>query len=282
MTPSATPNQIAPLVWAVALPADIPGPWRTTTAYLVGDPDAAWLIDPGGTEPEGAALIADLLRSAGVRQPKGVLLTHTHRDHVGALAAASAASAHPAPLVHPAGVARLGVAARPLAPGRRLMAGSLTIHAVATPGHASDHLAFWLPEAGVLIAGDLVSGRGAIWLGVPDGDVVAHLESLAVAAALAPRIVAPAHGDVRRDGSAVLAEARAHRLERERSILAALAAGATDVTALREALYPGLPEGGWTFAERTLLAHLRKLMHEGRVMHAGSDASGPYLASSGR
>jgi glyoxylase-like metal-dependent hydrolase (beta-lactamase superfamily II) len=282
LIPGSEPREIAPRVWAVALPSLIPGPWDATTAFVVGDPDSAWLIDPGGTEPEGAELLAALLRAAGVRELKGVLLTHTHRDHVGALAAAVAHSHRPEAFVHPVAMSRLpGVAKRPLTPGRRLMAGSLTIRAIDTPGHASDHLAFHVPEHDLLLAGDLVSGRGAIWLGVPDGDVAQHLASLEVAAALAPRIVAPAHGAIRSDGGAVLSEARRHRLERERSVLQALT-GPCNLTALRERLYPDVPAAGWEFAERSILAHLRKLMAEGRVMHAGSDAAGPYLPTPGR
>jgi glyoxylase-like metal-dependent hydrolase (beta-lactamase superfamily II) len=107
--------------------------------------------------------------------------------------------------------------------GRNLTLGGAVLTLVGTPGHALDHVAVWWSEARrLLLAGDLVAGEGSIWVGLPDGDVSAYLASLERAAALAPPVVAPAHGPVRRDGAAVLHEARRHRLAREAACSSAL------------------------------------------------------------
>lgn len=283
MSTRIEPVALADGVWAIEVPAKTPPPWRSTRTLLLGSGGAVWWVDPGGTPEDAAEHYRALREASGARTLKGVLLTHTHRDHTYGLQHLLQEHPEMEVLVHPAGLERLpeGVRGRPLEGGRRLMAGSLRIDTVATPGHASDHLALHLPDLAILIAGDLVSGKGATWVGTPDGDVARYLESLAIAAALAPKVVVPAHGEVRYDGSAVFDQARSHRLERERLILDAMGGEAVALGALRERSYPGLPEWAHDFAERSTLAHLLKLMREGRVMHLGDSSSGPYLRSPG-
>jgi endoribonuclease LACTB2 len=277
------PRHVAPSVWAVAVPTATLPPWRATNAFVVGGGGVGWLVDPGGHGPEAEAALDALLAAAGVRTLKGVLLTHTHADHVGGVLGVLARHGLSDVLVHPAGIARLpvGVAGRPLAPGRRLVAGPAVVQAIATPGHASDPLAFWLDDDRVALVGDLVAGRGSTWVGVPDGDVADHLASLARIAALDPAIVAPSHGPLRDDGRTVLDDARTHRLDRERAIWAALAGGPATLDALEAAVYPDLEPAAAAFARRSLLAHLQKLMRETRVAHLGDDERGPFARAPG-
>jgi endoribonuclease LACTB2 len=283
LNPGEAPRQLAFGLWVSPVPVVTLPPWRATNAYLIGGDGVGWLVDPGGDGVEAEAAIAALLAAAGVRTLKGVLLTHTHRDHVAGTAAVLRRHGPSDVLVHPAGLGRLppGVAGRALSPGRRLVAGPTVLQAIATPGHASDHLAFWLDETRAVVVGDLVAGRGSTWVGLPDGDVAAYLDSLARVAALAPRLVAPGHGPVRRDGAAVLDEARAHRLERERALWIALGPGPATIDALRAAVYPDLDAPLHDVAERSLLAHLHKLMRETRVMHLGQDERGPFARAPG-
>lgn len=283
MRPAEGARRCAPNLWGISVPSDTLAPWSSTHAFVVGDGDAAWLIDPGGAGADADAAVDALLRAADVRTLKGVLLTHTHRDHVAGVPGLLRRHGRVDVWVHPAGLERLpaGVRGRPLQPDRRLVAGACFLTTVATPGHASDHMAFWLPEARALVAGDLVAGRGSTWVGTPDGDVTAYLESLVRAAALDPLLVAPAHGPLRYDGRRVLDDARAHRLERERAVWLGLAEGAAPLARLREHVYPGLEPEAHDLAERSVLAHLRKLMRETRVMHLGSDAEGPFARAPG-
>lgn len=277
------PRRWSPGLWGVAVPSDTPPPWAATNGYLIGGAGTGWLVDPGGAGADADAAIDALLAAAGTRTLKGVLLTHTHRDHWAGVAGVLRRHGRVDVLVHPLGLARLPATlpARPLPPGRRLVAGTVVLEALDTPGHASDHLAFWLPEDRALLAGDLVAGRGSSWVGLPDGDVARYLETLMRVAELAPILVAPAHGPPRVDGRRVLDEAHAHRLGREREVWAALATGPRTLTALRDAVYPGLDPRAHDLAERSLLAHLRKLMRERRVLHLGTDEGGPFAQATG-
>ena len=265
-------------VLRVPLPAPTLPPFSHTNAYLLASDAVGLVVDPASGDDAALGSIARGLDEIGVRTPKGILLTHTHRDHIGGV---DAVLSHWSGLTVWAPVGELercdpAWRAVGVRHGRRLTLGSAVLTLVGTPGHSRDHLALWWAARRVLLAGDLVAGEGSMWVGLPDGDVAAYLASLERAAALDPAIVGPAHGPVRHDGSTVLHAAHAHRLARETALLDALREGPADLQALRERLYPDLPEATRDFAERSLLAHLAKLMRERRVMHAGSDTSGPY------
>ncbi len=62
----------------------------------------------------------------------------------------------------------------------------------------------------------------------------------------------------------------AHRLERERQVLDAIARGATTIPELRAAIYPDLDPRLHRAAEIQLSAHLIKLEEEGRLPSEGS------------
>lgn len=278
-TDDAPAALVAEGVWRVALPSMPLPPFEHTNAYVVARSGVGLVIDPGSREPVAAERLQATLRAAGVAAPKGIVLTHTHSDHVAGVPALRDAYPDVAVYVHPLELARVPSEWRAtgLAGGRRLTVADAVVEVVHTPGHSPGHVTLWWPPGRTAIVGDLVAGAGSVWVGVPDGDVSHYLESLARVAALDPRVVAPGHGPVRRDGAAVLLEARTHRMERERQVLAALRAGPRGVRELREAIYPELDPAVAPFAERSLLAHLHKLMRERRVMHAGTDEQGPYL-----
>lgn len=272
------PERVSEHVWRLRVPSNTLPPFDHVNTYLVASNGVGVVVDPGSREDEAVAAIRDALENAGVRLLKAVLLTHTHPDHVDGLAGLLAAAEDCAVYVHPLEAERLtGVRGRvPLAGDRRIAVGDVTVRSLHTPGHSPGHLSFLVEEDGVALVGDLVAGRGSTWVGVPEGDVTEYLDSLARVRALAPRVLAPGHGPLVEDAAAKLASAAEHRLERERQILGALSAGATDLATLRERVYPSLPEPSHELAERSLLAHLRKLMREMRVLHLGADPSGPY------
>ena len=114
----------------------------------------------------------------------------------------------------------------------------------------------------------------------PDGDMGDYLDSLARLTALDPplRAIAPAHGHLLHDPAAVLDAYVAHRLARETIVADALAAaarsGTSDATTadagvtvdeLVPVVYADVHEALYPVARRSLWAHLRKLVDDGRA-----------------
>jgi glyoxylase-like metal-dependent hydrolase (beta-lactamase superfamily II) len=236
-----------------------PGPFTGpgTNTWIVGDGPAVIVIDPG---PDDEDHLAALTRALGGHAVGVVLVTHGHADHL-ELAERFA------------GLHRARVARHPeLADGDVVRAGALSLTALHTPGHAPDHLAFWMPDDRVLFTGDLILGRGSSMVTYPEGDVAAYLRSLERVAALRPRLLFPGHWDPVTEAEAKVAEYREHRLARERQVVEELERGGPGTaTGLTERVYAAelaAAEGREQLlraAEMTLRAHLRKLVEEGRV-----------------
>ncbi|MGH7922250.1 MAG: MBL fold metallo-hydrolase [Candidatus Dormibacteraceae bacterium] len=230
-----------------------------TNTWVVGDGAARVVIDPGPDRADHRRAIERRLGGAAVGV---VLLTHGHADHSEG-AERFAAEQGARLLRHPE-----------LADGDLIHAADITLQAIFTPGHAPDHLAYWLPEDRVLFTGDLILGQGSSMVTYPDGDVAAYLRSLDRVAALEPRLLFPGHWDPVEDAAAKIAGYKAHRLERERLVVDALREAPGTPGELTERVYagelatdPSLRQG----AEMTLRAHLEKLVREGRVAVEGGE-----------
>lgn len=278
--PSIAPERLAEHVWRVPVPCRTLPPYDHVNSYLIAANGIGAIVDPGSDRPEALDGLLELTRQVGVRRLEAVLLTHTHSDHVAGLGAVLAAFDAPEVRVHPLEADRVRAASAPLPLDDEgvLAVGDTPVRALHTPGHSPGHLSFLIPGDGgtVALVGDLVAGEGSSWVGAPEGEVASYLRSLARLRALRPALLGPGHGPVVRDPDAKLAHSAAHRLERERQLVAALADGVGALTQLRERLYPGLPEAAHGLAERSLLAHLFKLIAEGKVARRGDDPAGPY------
>ena len=239
-------------------------PATHTNCFLLGD-DELWVVDPGSPWPEEQAILRDTLDrlAAEGRKAVGVLLTHHHLDHVGGaqvLGLPIAASAQTA--------ARLDFKVdRMLRDGDRLEVGPRGWRALHLPGHTRGHLCLIEDGSGAVVAGDLVAGVGTVIIDPPDGDMVDYLASLDRLLGEKPGAIFPAHGPVVPGGALKLEQYRAHRLEREAMVLAALAKqeGPASPAQLVPAAYPEIKPALYLFAERSLLAHLYKLVSEGRA-----------------
>src|SRR5207342_2559519 len=130
-----------------------PGPMTLegTNTYLFGS-DPCVVIDPGSEDPGHLGAIR---AAAGERGGIGlVLLTHSHGDHT-------------------AGADQLG--AEVVLPAGGESHGGL--RALATPGHAADHVCF-LSDEGVCFSGDLVLGLGSTIVPPGDNSLAAFMSSL--------------------------------------------------------------------------------------------------------
>jgi glyoxylase-like metal-dependent hydrolase (beta-lactamase superfamily II) len=237
------------------------------TYLLVQDGGTAALNDAGVGDDRHLQAIAAALAQHRARLDD-VIVTHGHRDHAGG--ALALARAHPAARFAkrpwPGEDQQFGVAWRALSDGDLVAAGGEPLIVVATPGHSPDHLAFWHEASGTIFTGDLVVRGGSVMIHTSrGGSLAAYLASLDRVRALRPRRLLPAHGAAIDAPDAVLAGYIAHRLDRERQVIAALEEGRSTVEAIAESIYDGLSPALMPAARENVRAHLEKLRDEGRA-----------------
>src|SRR5205823_2092421 len=154
---------------------------------------------------------------------------------------------------------------RRLGDGETVDVDGRQLRTLATPGHAEDHLCFWLADARLLFTGDLVAGVGTVVLSDRPGSLGRYLASLEKVLALGDSTVLPGHGPTIPDGPAKLREYLEHRAMRERQIVAALADGPATVDGLVARLYVDTPANLHPMAARNVRAHLELLEERGRA-----------------
>jgi len=233
--------------------AENPGPFTLTgsNTYVVGR-ERAWVVDPGPALPAHVDAVAvEVERRGGLA---GIALTHDHPDHAEALGALRERLGGEAPV----GAAR-GPVELPLADGDRVG----PFEALATPGHAPDHLTYLCGD--LAFTGDAVLGEGSVFIAPDPGALAGYLAGLERLRQRAPALICPGHGPLVEDPDAKIAEYVAHRLEREQKLLDALAAGARTIDDLLDAAWSDAPALLRPAAAVTLAAHLDKLADEGRL-----------------
>ncbi len=219
---------------ALRVRAENPG-WLTlsgTNTWVLGR-DPAWIVDPGPALPEHVEAVAAAAEARG--GAGGIALTHDHHDHSEAVE----------PLR-----ARLG--------GVAVDRGPLEV--IPVPGHAPDHVAFVWGRA--CCTGDAVLGEGSVFVAE---DMGGYLDALRRLRSLDLDVILPGHGPPVRDPKAKLDEYLAHRLDRERRLVEALARGLTAEEDLLDAAWDDVPAALRPAAALTLRAHMQKLRDEGRA-----------------
>ena len=152
--------------------------------------DTGLLIDPGDEPDRIKAALADL----GVTKVEAILLTHTHFDHVGAVAPMAEATG--APVYCPklevpvladimAWVPWPGIgpfesydADETLEGGEKLALAGLDIEVFFVPGHSPGHLAYSIPSEGALLSGDVLFQGSIGRTDLPGGDHERLLKSI--------------------------------------------------------------------------------------------------------
>jgi len=248
-------------------------PATHTNAYLVGEREMA-LIDPGGSEPQDVDELIGLIEAleGEGRKLKLVLLTHHHPDHVGGLEALLARRR--VPVAAHAETARHMKVDFTLGDGEwiRLLGAERDwdLRALHTPGHTRGHLCFLHERTRSLFCGDhITGGAGTVIIDPPEGDMAAYVASLERLSREPIETLFPGHLGPQGAAQQRIRALIAHRLDREARVLAALEAAPRTPAELVERAYADTPRALWSYAERSLLAHLIKLEAEGRARRDG-------------
>jgi glyoxylase-like metal-dependent hydrolase (beta-lactamase superfamily II) len=253
-------SALSPMVRRIVCdnPSFMTGPGTNT--YLIGIDEIA-VIDPG---PDDAGHL-DAIAGCGGDRIRWILLTHTHLDHSpGAKGLRDRTGAELLAFDERDGIAVDGT----LRDGDVIEATEYHLQVVHTPGHASNHLCFLLPEERTLFSGDHIMQGSTVVISPPDGDMRTYLASLERLKQIRPRLrtIAPGHGHLSEDPSAVIDGYIAHRLEREQQVLSTLQAeGTASIPDLVTKIYTDVPVELHPVAERSVWAHLRKLAEDGLV-----------------
>ena len=166
----------------------------------------AWIVDPGG-EPE--KILGELRRLA--LKPRGILLTHAHFDHIGAVNAIRAAA--PGTPVY-LGEKDIPVVSHPFnqmppeyppvakIEGLRHASEVPLFQALDTPGHTPGGVSYYLADfdagngaRGLLLSGDTLFAGSVGRTDFPGGNMATLMASLGSLKALPPEtLVVPGHG----------------------------------------------------------------------------------------
>ncbi|HLH76191.1 MAG TPA: MBL fold metallo-hydrolase [Candidatus Binataceae bacterium] len=254
-----------------------PGPFTGpgTNTYLIGRGAHPILLDTGQGiatyPPILARALAELCESGA---PERIVLTHAHPDHIGGVAQVRARWGELAVLKRPWPERDIaaGLSPTPIDEGDIVKVAGATLRAIFTPGHAPDHLCYYLEEEQALFTGDVVLGAGTTVIPDDSGDLSQYMDSLRRLLKLAPRRIYPAHGPVIEAGEAKIREYIAHRELRERQIVGVLKAGPATVATIVQVIYRDLPQALQGAAASSVRSHLKKLANETRVtVEAGAD-----------
>lgn len=267
-----------------------PFTFQGTNTYVVGDGATCVVVDPG---PDDGDHLAAIETAVAGRRVETVLITHRHRDHTDLARRAAEAFAAPIAASRILGGASVsdrsvagtldaafdgGVAVdRLLDDGDRPNWCGLSWEAVATPGHTGDHMAFALPDLGLLLSGDHVMAWSTTVIAPPEGTMRAYMASLRKLLDRSETTYLPGHGGPVVKPRRFVQGLIGHRAMREAAILERLRRGDRFIPDIVAAIYAGLDPRLTGAASRSVHAHLIHLFENGLVLcDAPADAGSAF------
>lgn len=219
-----------------------------TRTYIIGSRQVV-VIDAGPAEDAHLDAVAAAI---GAAASVTVVNTHTHADHSEGAAALAT---------------RFGTEPLRVKDGQVILTDAGELHALATPGHTSDHFCFFLSRERALFCGDLMmGGLDTALVAPPEGDLQDYLNSLEKIRALGCRVIYPAHGEPFHDAEAAVSRYVEHRMERVQQVMTALKDGPATAEQLVDRIYgEQLDPALRTYAGDAVLAYLLYLRNGGVV-----------------
>jgi len=271
-------DQLSPLVRRVI--ANNPSPFTLygTGTYIVGR-DRVAIIDPG---PADRTHIDAILKATRDETITHILVTHTHVDHSpGCVLLQQQTDAKTYAFgEHGLGRARdeseFGadwqfVPDEKLADGQTLESESWSLTSVFSPGHAANHLSFYLPSERALFCGDAVMGWSTTIVSPPDGNMVAYMQTLDRLLARDDNIYYPTHGAPITSPNSYVQALYEHRLEREQQVIDCVVSGVHTLNTMLPVVYSELDPAMYPAATRSLLATIECLVAKKRLHKDGEN-----------
>ncbi len=260
-------------------------PATHTNAYIVGH-ERLIVVDPAPYDADQRAILQSFLQSliGDGATFDSVVLTHHHPDHMGAaqwIADRFDVPIRAHPLTRDLLRGQVEVTAL-LEEGHRVDLGAdragrpFELDVLFTPGHAPGHIVLVdrRPSSGSMtpsmIVGDMVASIGSIIIDPSEGDMAEYIHQLRRLRERPQSVLLPAHGAPVVDGHGKLDHYVKHRLHREEKVFAALSnRGLSEPVDLLPEAYDDTPPQLHPLAARACLAHLEKLVTDGRAQRDG-------------
>ena len=238
---------------------------KGTNTYLIGKEDIT-LIDPGPNIPEHI----DKILSVGKNKIKRILVTHTHTDH----------SPAALPISKKLNIPMFGrlvdresqwedetfIPDNVLSHGDKISTDEYSLETIHTPGHASNHLCFYIKEIKCLLTGDHIMDGSTVVIAPPDGNMTEYINSLRLLEEYEINYFAPGHGNIMKEPTKTINSIIRHRLSRESKVLRCVEKKQnSNINQLLLLVYDDVPEMLHPIAKMSLLAHLIKLEEDGKL-----------------
>jgi endoribonuclease LACTB2 len=239
-----------------------------TNTYLLGTGHKRLLLDTGEGISSYHDILSSVLRSENCTIEK-VLISHWHHDHVGGIHQVS--NLCPNAAFSKYLDTHSNDDFQPIRDNEEFAVEGAKVIAVHTPGHTTDHLAFYMPDTGILFTGDSILGQGTAVF----EHLKSYISSLKKQLNLNPKTVYPGHGPIISNAKDKIQEYINHRQQREDEIVKVFRDSGSDVELtprdIVKVIYAKYPQSLWPAAEHGVVLHLEKLMADGKAKYLGSD-----------